>query len=249
MLTTTWSQRHSRASFTRFIIKMADFLLSFFSLFLCVFLPQVMKISSSCSLVRLSSTSTLTTSQPSPSASCFDWWKDKEREREVTQRKAVVMETVKVYFYYCTERKGARGECQWAERAFPRAQLFQNRDKVDVFTSSVSLLHILSSNENSVFTFRHHLSNKPTTDSFVCSQLCIQSWETFSCEITYSWKHMCNTIQTSTTWFVMCVALEFSLTSRLPEARLDQCLVHCLQYRLLQPISVSLHHTVQLTSI
>lgn len=44
----------------------------------CVFLPQVMKVSSSCSLVRLWSTSTLTTSQPSPPASCFDWWRHAE---------------------------------------------------------------------------------------------------------------------------------------------------------------------------
>lgn len=43
----------------------------------CVFLPQSMNVSSSCSLVRRSSTSTLTTSQPSPSASCFDWGRER----------------------------------------------------------------------------------------------------------------------------------------------------------------------------
>lgn len=49
--------------------------------YVCVSLPQVMKVSSSCSLVRLSPTSTLTTSQASPPISCLDWVQ-RGRERE-----------------------------------------------------------------------------------------------------------------------------------------------------------------------
>lgn len=94
-------------------------------LHLCVRLPQVMNVSSSCSLVRLSSTSTLTTSQPSPPASCFDWWREREGEREGWVKRRRGEKGARCHgnkgnlLLLCSERSGAGGEFEWAERAFP----------------------------------------------------------------------------------------------------------------------------------
>lgn len=95
---------------------------------LCASLPQVMNVSSSCSLVRLSSTSTRTTSQPSPPASCFDWWSqrigeggrgDEWRDGEV-RMEHVVMETKEIYYYYELREKWSRRRIWMSREGFSR---------------------------------------------------------------------------------------------------------------------------------
>ena len=71
-----------------------------------------MKASSSCSLVRLSSTSTLTTSQPSPPVSCLDWKTETEGRggwgwvmRERRGGSALSWKQKEIYYYYYAQRK------------------------------------------------------------------------------------------------------------------------------------------------
>lgn len=100
---------------------------------LCMFSPQVMKVSSSCSLVRLSSTSTLTTSQQSPPASCLDWQRRGRRggrwgkRQERGKKEAGCHGNKGNLLLLCAERNGARREFEWAQRAFPGSALLSKR--------------------------------------------------------------------------------------------------------------------------
>lgn len=88
--------------------------------------PQVMKVSSSCSLLRLASTSTLTTSQPSPPASCFHW----PTQRGGVRRERVVMETEgNLLRPRCAERNEARRRISMSRKGFSSHVAESSRDR------------------------------------------------------------------------------------------------------------------------